>query len=937
MNKDISLFLPYYPLSNSKQFNALVNQKAEFRTPSVPATEFFPSEKGDLMTHQRIISRIMSSHTPYDSILLMHEMGTGKTCSSVAIMEQIRSENNGFSKFIFVCGSDSLRANFEAEFRGVCTKGDYEDVPLRKLGIRTMTYGTFLKTFSGNAAISLNDTVVVIDEAHNIKESYKKYRPILTSPDNIKVILMSGTPMTDDPSGIAKVMNMIIKDDEDQLDTTPDFYKDLTPDKVAILRAAFKGRISYIKSMSTNEVTKEFVTNPALQVPVFNHFKLHASEMSPEQTSKYMDVFNSDTVKNPSDDDRIILKDSASAAYSNSLQASNFVGEDGQYTKDGFATTKFNLNLGTGNTTREKLARLRKYSAKYADSVQAIIESRAMKKNVFVFNLYVNGGGLMMFAKILNAFGFQSVSNRSVKNLTPGSERFILLTGNPKIDKKLLIERFNRPDNVNGDYIGVVLASDAISEGYTFKNVQHIDIHSPWFQFAKTTQAIARGIRFGSHRELLKTQSSVNVEIYLRASVVRGENFEDPSSSVDVIAYKIAEEKDVVVKRIERLIKEEAIDALINVNRNRRVGMDKQRECDYMDCEYEPFPTERLSDKDRDYSTFELYYGANDEVLTESILRLFSINKSLTFDYIVANTNSSKLPVVSSLCNIITASTPVEHKGNTYYLRETNDVYYLTNEISNYSTLFDLYYLNNMVGVLPPQPIEEEGFNVETILSDPEVNGEVSLVTAFENNLVSIADKEVLIEKVALGGTPETPQTKAIRTVFGGLFGEIDGVLYSWYQTHAGPSKKLLPSRVYRSGVWSNATPGDDLVIRNYLNGLKEKAISVVSEHATDLGKFEPPYYYGLKAFNDSKVIKGEVETFKIFTYDPSIKEKGDKDARGLPKGQACNTFGGREDVFLKLGIARKEIPGKVADQCKSIQTAMMYLGVVIRDVKNIK
>ena len=63
---------------------------------------------------------------------------------------------------------------------------------------------------------------------------------------------------------------------------------------------------------------------------------------------------------------------------------------------------------------------------------------------------------------------------------------------------------------------------------------------------------------------------------------------------------------------------------------------------------------------------------------------------------------------------------------------------------------------------------------METILSDPEVNNEVSLVNAFENNLVSIADKEVLIEKVALGGTPETPQTKAIRTVFGGLFVEID-------------------------------------------------------------------------------------------------------------------------------------------------------------------
>ena len=930
MNEDISQFIPYYPVSASRNFNSLVNEKAEFRIPSVPATEFFPSNKGDLMTHQLIISRIMSSNTPYDGILLMHEMGTGKTCSAVAIMEQIRSENNGFDKFIFVCGSDSLRANFENEFRGVCTKGDYTDIPLTRIGIRTMTYGTFKKNFTGNTN-NLNDTVVVIDEAHNIKESYKAYRQLLTTPDNIKVILMSGTPMTDDPSGIAKVMNMIIKEDSDQLDTTPEFYKDLTNDKIDLLRRAFKGRISYIKSMSSSEVTREYKTNPDLELPVFKHFKLHASEMSSEQASKYIEVFQSDSSKKPTDEDRLVLKDSASAAYSNSLQASNFVGENGQYTKDGFATTKFNLGL-TG-TIAEKLTRLRKYSAKYADSVEAILKARALKKNVFVFNLYVNGGGLAMFGKILTAFGFQSVSNRSVKTLSRGQERFMMLTGDPKIDKKLLIERFNNPDNVNGDYIGVVLASDAISEGYTFKNIQTIDIHSPWFQYAKISQAIARGIRFGSHRELLKTKRSVNVEIYLRVSVVPGDNFRDPSS-VDVIAYKIAEDKDVVVKRIERVIKEEAIDSLINYERNRRVGMDGSRECEYLSCDYKPYPNETISDKLRDYSTFELYYGSNDEELEKNIINLFSTNKSLTFDYIVANTKSSKLPAVSCLCNLITSSKLIQNGGKEYYLKENNDVYYLSKETSNYSNIFDLYYFTNEATTVDPEPIVEDVFNILSVLENEDVTDPISLVTVFERNSVTIDDKEALIESVLIGSM-DTPQTGAVKDVFKGLYGTIDGILYSWYPTHAGSSKKMKPSRVYRTGVWSDATDADNEKIRAYVINTRVTALNKVTNLADELA-LTAPFYYGLYSINDSKVVKGTINTFKIFKYDPMTEEGGVKDARVLPTGQACNTFQNKQDVFIKLGYVGK-IPTKVSKQCDVIQEIMVELDAVVRDVQNIK
>jgi hypothetical protein len=932
MDREISQYIPYYPIPTGPKFNSLFNRKIEFRMPKVPQVEPFPSNKGDLMTHQLIISRIMSSNTPYDSILLMHEMGTGKTCSSVAIMEQIRSEKNGFKKFIFVCANDSLRANFEAEFRGVCTKGDYDDTPFRKLGIRTMTYTNFVTTFK-NRNNSLDDTVVVIDEAHNIKERSVEYRSILMRDENVKVILMSGTPMTDDPSGIAKVMNMIIKDPDQLLDTTPDFYKDLTDAKIKKLRTAFKGRVSYIKSMSSGKVTSEFKTNENRNLGVFKHFKLYASEMSTQQATTYLQTFKNDAGGGVGD-----VKDSSSAAYSSSLQSSNFVGPDGQFTASGFTSIKFNILSALGRKDESqtaKLAKLRTYSSKYADSVEAILEARRQRKNVFVFNLYVNGGGIELFGNILKHFDIARANN--VSRLVRGQETFIMLTGSTT-DKKSLIDRFNDPDNVGGDYIGVVLASDAISEGYTFKNIQVIDVHSPWFQYAKISQVIARGIRFGSHRELLKTMDSVNVEIYLRVSVIAGDDA-DEASSVDVLAYKIAEEKDVVVKRIERVIKEESIDALINMDRNRRFGMDGERECDYMDCGYKPYPTEEISDIVRDYSTSELYYGSQDTELDSKIITLFSKNRSLDFDYIVANTKSSRLPVVSSLCNIIMSTTVIKNGGKEFYLKEMNDIYYLTSDTCNYSNVADLYYLLNEVTIVDPEPVEYT-FSVFSVLEDATVVDGVSLVTVFENNSVSVPDKEALLEKV-LTTAPQltTPQANAVRSVFRGLYGNIEGTLYSWYPRHA---KSKNSSRVFRSGAWRDASDGDEEIIRNYVLATRAAVVAKVEKQATELG-FKEPYYYGMYAINDSKVKKGKgkgkvdtIDTFKIFKYE-SAKE-GAVDGRVRALGQACSTFGmgGMNDAFEKLGYAPERVPSSVAEKCNVIETEMYGLDVVIRDV-NIK
>lgn len=82
---EIQDFLPKYP--NIEKFNedilnpyddgfySSIYKKKEFYDERLSPTEDLPNEKGTQMKHQKIISRFLSSHTMYDSLLLVHEMG----------------------------------------------------------------------------------------------------------------------------------------------------------------------------------------------------------------------------------------------------------------------------------------------------------------------------------------------------------------------------------------------------------------------------------------------------------------------------------------------------------------------------------------------------------------------------------------------------------------------------------------------------------------------------------------------------------------------------------------------------------------------------------------------------------------------------------------------------------------------------------------------
>jgi len=338
MELDIINFLPKYPNIEQldkeilnpydEDFYEVIYKKKEFYNDKLPAVEEFPDEPGSLMKHQKLLARFFSSYTYYDSLLLVHEMGTGKTCSAIGAIEQIRFEKRGFRGALYLAKGDALINNFINELIFKCTDGryipkDYEEltnlekIHRKKKAIKDYyslnTFETFAKNIRNMRDIELqkkfNNKIIVIDEVHNLRiqakekglNIYAQFLRFLHVIKDCKILLMSGTPMKDGIEEISSVMNLILPNNQ-QLPTGEDFITNyftqdesngvfnVKPDKVDELKLVFKGRVSYLKAMKS-EIKKVFIGD---HIGNLQHLKVVNDFMSNFQSNSYNIAYNLD-------------------------------------------------------------------------------------------------------------------------------------------------------------------------------------------------------------------------------------------------------------------------------------------------------------------------------------------------------------------------------------------------------------------------------------------------------------------------------------------------------------------------------------------------------------------------------------------------------------------------------------------------------------------
>ena len=211
--------------------------------------EFTPNK------HQ-ILIRDYLLHSPFKGLLLYHQLGSGKTCSSIITADNLL--NSGNINHVFICTPGSLRTNWLFEYCNTCGIGSEN---LRK----NYTFITYNYDISDQLLNEdFNNSLVIVDEFHNLINGVKNQTKTFLNLYNkindtdCRVLLLSGTPLIKEP---AEEWSLILK----LLDPNSYDSKKSIPD--------LKGLVSY------------FETDSQLYPPIYYKDPIKVNMTIPQQHS----------------------------------------------------------------------------------------------------------------------------------------------------------------------------------------------------------------------------------------------------------------------------------------------------------------------------------------------------------------------------------------------------------------------------------------------------------------------------------------------------------------------------------------------------------------------------------------------------------------------------------------------------------------------------
>jgi hypothetical protein len=197
-----------------------------------------------------------------------------------------------------------------------------------------------------------------------------------------------------------------------------------------------------------------------------------------------------------------------------------------------------------------------KYSSKIVKICDHIDNSTGI---VLIYSQYIEGG-LIPMALALEEMGFTNFSTPLFKTPPQKGKKkpvYAMITGATSNSKEI-VNTLTNIENVNGQKIKVILISKSGSEGIDLKYIRQIHIMEPWYNMNRIEQIIGRGVRNGSHKDLPFEQR--NVEIYLHSTFIPGV----PLELVDEYLYRISEKKAKQIGKITKIMKENAVDCILN-------------------------------------------------------------------------------------------------------------------------------------------------------------------------------------------------------------------------------------------------------------------------------------------------------------------------------------------------------------------------------------
>jgi hypothetical protein len=573
-----------------------------------------------LQAQQRFLRRVLSPDAPTQNLLMVHGVGSGKTCTAIQIAEEYILRPEFQDKRVLVLANPAVQENFRNQIFDIsrvtvdpeglllskqCTGRRYLDIlqraqsqplqwtdktqreKLTRMANRILgefyefqgyiTFGNMLESAQANRKPddlelwiheTFDNRLVIIDEAHNLRETTETtsiekivsaaLKRIVQIANGVTLVLLTATPMFDKFEEILDYMNLFLWNSRKQAPNVS-----LKRDDIFTESGDFKTR----EAESTfRRLCQDYISFVRGENPFTFPFRLPPSQSMIAPPDRKKDVYGK-----PIKTQRKYL--TLVGSELSEFQASVLRG----LTLKGLSESRvvcvypenkefrdvFRRTEGQYQYTGEKFlapSKVGNYSAKFATVLKSIQGSKGI---AFVYSNLVESGA-QLFAMCLEehgyspAFGSNLLSETSGESPSGSRGKYAIFTSETSdINIKRALAQLRRRENMNGDDIRVIIASPKVSEGVDFRYVRQIHVLDPWFNMSRIEQVVGRGTRTCSH-SLLPFEEQ-NCTVYLHVN-----RLADGQEVLDEYIYReIVEQKAIKIAKVKKSIMESAMDCTL--------------------------------------------------------------------------------------------------------------------------------------------------------------------------------------------------------------------------------------------------------------------------------------------------------------------------------------------------------------------------------------
>tara|TARA_B110000908_G_C10262573_1_gene460453 strand:+ start:1085 stop:3025 length:1941 start_codon:yes stop_codon:yes gene_type:complete len=533
-----------------------------------------------LMFHQYLIRDMMTNPIygmgqPGNNrgLLIYHTVGTGKTIVAASVLLALidlkqpvlllpKSLHANFLRAIDILVQDPQLARRVKEKINFVSLDAYNSASQMKM-----------------KAVTLNNKLLIIDEAHNFFKSIINsasdntnaktlYNMIMNAVD-MRIIFLSGTPITKDPFELVPCVNMLCGYEVLPV-SYEGFYHDYVEDRVAVknknkLQNRLFGLISYVafdKPLDPNGIPK---TNEEIGRPNDLGITIENVEMGYDQYLRYI------TVRDREDKLAATRKskksDSGRMRDVPSLSIPSSTSKGSSYYIESRQQSDFSIS------TEHKLTHSSKLKAELFDKnaspkiTSLVGRIKKGKLPILIYSQFIKSG-LAIVGRYLENDGYSqwTVQNNNNKSITH-AKRYCLISGEIKPeDRAKTVLMFNSTANMYGDIIACILISETGAEGLDLKHIREVHILEPYWDFSRILQVQGRAIRKDSHSDLPETDRDVKTYIYVSTPNKKARDVSKfrENETIDQRFLRNAVRKYKLIEKFLMVMKEVSIECVSN-------------------------------------------------------------------------------------------------------------------------------------------------------------------------------------------------------------------------------------------------------------------------------------------------------------------------------------------------------------------------------------